>query len=61
MHGTQMEEDMRIPVLAKGPEIMPGRELDEGTSILDIAPSILQIFDLPSPGEWMGTPLFQGG
>jgi predicted AlkP superfamily pyrophosphatase or phosphodiesterase len=58
MHGTQLAEDMRIPVLAKGPGIEPGRELDDGTSILDIALSILQIFDLPAPGEWMGTPLF---
>jgi len=58
MHGTQKEEDMRIPILAKGPKIEAGFELDGPTSILDVAPSILQIFDIPAPGEWMGTPLF---
>ena len=36
-------EDMRIPVLAKGPGIRVGYKLESQVSILDVAPSILQI------------------
>ena len=58
MHGTQLIEDMRIPVLAYGPDIQGGQELEEHVSILDIAPSILQILNVPRPKEWMGVERF---
>ena len=57
-HGTQFIEDMRIPVLAQGPDIQKGYELDGDVSILDIAPSILRILDIPQPKEWMGVARF---
>ncbi len=58
MHGTQLKEDMCIPVLARGPEIKIGYELEDDTTILDIAPSILQILGVTRPKEWMGIPRF---
>lgn len=58
MHGTQLMEDMTIPVLAKGPGIRIGHELSGDISILDIAPSILQILSVARPKEWMGIARF---
>ena len=58
IHGTQLVEDMCIPVLAKGPSIQRGHALNTEVSILDVAPSILQILGIARPKEWMGTPLF---
>ena len=57
-HGTQSIEDMRIPVLVKGPGIQVGKELEAQVSILDVAPSILQILGIPQPKEWMGVARF---
>ena len=41
-HGTDMDEDMTIPMMFYGPSFTPGKEL-EGGSILDIAPTIAEI------------------
>lgn len=56
MHGTQLEEDMRIPLLARGPGVRSGQGLDGQVSILDVAPSILHLLAVPQPKEWMGKP-----
>jgi len=58
MHGTQLEEDMRIPILASGPGIPPGLTMDGVFTILDVAPTILHILGIAQPGAWMGNPLF---
>jgi predicted AlkP superfamily pyrophosphatase or phosphodiesterase len=58
-HGTQLEEDMYIPVLTLGPDIKMGEKLEDCVSIIDIAPSILQILGVPAPKEWVGKPLTQ--
>ena len=58
-HGTQLEEDMYIPVLTLGPGIKMGEKLEDGVSIIDIAPSILQILGVSAPKEWVGKPLTQ--
>ncbi|MFN2233768.1 MAG: alkaline phosphatase family protein [Anaerolineales bacterium] len=57
-HGTQLIEDMRIPILTQGPGIQVGHPLEADVSILDVAPSILRILDIPQPKEWMGVPRF---
>ena len=57
-HGTKLVEDMRIPIMAQGPGIQDGHELTADVSILDVAPSILQILDVPQPKEWMGVSRF---
>ena len=59
MHGTDLEDDMRIPILARGPGIKAGHLLGDGTSILDVAPSILYLLDVPVPRAWTGACLWE--
>ena len=56
-HGTEMPEDMTIPVFIKGKDFTPGAEL-QNVSILDLAPTITKLLDVPSNEEWEGKPLF---
>lgn len=55
-HGTDCPEDMTIPVFLRGPAFAPGRVL-RGVSILDLAPTIAALLDLPAPREWEGMSL----
>ena len=59
MHGTDLDADMCIPVLARGPGVRQGHILEDGVSILDVDPSILKVFGIPTPKEWKGTPLWE--
>lgn len=52
-HGTEQPEDMQIPVLCKGREFEPGKELSE-VSILDIAPTVAALLEIPANREWEG-------
>ncbi len=52
-HGTDMPEDMTIPMIFHGPEFEENKEL-KGVSILDIAPTIAHIMELEVPREWEG-------
>ncbi len=55
-HGTDLSEDMRIPLFFKGKNITPGKF--DGGSILDIAPTITHLFDIQNvPVEWEGKSL----
>ena len=60
LHGTQLHEDMVIPLLAQGPGIERGKELEGEFSIMDVAPSILELFNVARPKEWMGKPRLLG-
>lgn len=53
MHGTELPEDMTIPMFFIGKEFTPGKEL-KNISILDIAPTIADIMGLNIPREWEG-------
>ena len=55
-HGTEMPEDMTIPVFLRGQGFEPGREL-EGVSIKDIAPTVCKLMGVPIPDEWEGNAL----
>jgi phosphopentomutase len=55
-HGSDMYEDMTIPMFFYGPQFLPGRELS-GVSILDIAPTIADIIGVPPAKEWEGKSL----
>lgn len=58
-HGTDMDEDMTIPLLIRPSDSMP-REMDgDGVSILDIAPTILALYGLPAPRDWEGRNLLR--
>lgn len=52
-HGTDMPEDMTIPMFFVGKEFEAGKEL-HGISILDLAPTIADIMKLSVPREWEG-------
>jgi hypothetical protein len=50
------EEVARIPLLVYGPGIVP-RAIEEPVSLVDIAPTLLDLFGLPAPGPFMGQSL----
>ncbi|MBN2472158.1 MAG: alkaline phosphatase family protein [Anaerolineae bacterium] len=56
-HGTELPEDMTIPLIASGPGIPPGITLNYPVQITDIAPTITRLLGVPAPGEWIGRPL----
>lgn len=52
-HGTDMPEDMTIPMIFCGSEFEKNKELKD-INILDIAPTIAEIMCLDVPREWEG-------
>lgn len=52
-HGTQLPEDMTIPLLFRGGDFPGGRKLEQ-LSILDIAPTVLAVMGLTTPADWEG-------
>jgi hypothetical protein len=63
MHGMNLYEEMlRIPLLVVGPKVVPRAEATP-VSLIDIGPTVLDIYGLPTPGIFMGQsllPLFRG-
>lgn len=57
-HGTYMDEDMTIPMFFYGKEFEPGRIL-YNVSLLDLAPTIADIMNIPPAREWEGHSLLQ--
>lgn len=55
-HGTAMPEDMTIPMFFIGPDFEAGKELGE-ISILDIAPTVMDLVGLEREREWEGRSL----
>ena len=55
-HGSDLPEDMTIPMIFYGKDFVPGACL-ENVSILDIAPTIAKIMGVPAAPEWEGKPL----
>lgn len=53
-HGTDLPEDMTIPICFCGPRFAPGTAL-EGVSIKDIAPTVAALLGVPAVKEWEGT------
>jgi membrane-anchored protein YejM (alkaline phosphatase superfamily) len=62
-HATIVYEEVaRIPLLVRGPGVV-ARPIDEPVTLLDITPTILDLFGLPAPGAFMGqslSPLLAG-
>lgn len=56
-HGTQMKEDMTIPLFFYGKDFTPG-EITQPLSLLNIAPTITKILGVEPASEWEGTPVF---
>lgn len=57
-HGSNMPEDMTIPMIFYGKQFTAGKELS-GVSILDIAPTIADIMQVPCAKEWEGKSLIK--
>lgn len=56
IHGTDLPEDMIIPIIAIGPDFVPGSSLD-GADILDIAPTVVKLLGLEPDPDWEGQSL----
>jgi arylsulfatase A-like enzyme len=54
--GTMYEELLRVPLLIHGPGIEP-RDIDEPVSLIDLGPTLLDLFGEPTPGWFMGESL----
>lgn len=57
-HGTKMPEDMTIPWIISGPQIVPG-ELKSPVYIFDTAPTVAFALGLPLQPEWDGVPVYE--
>jgi len=55
-HGSDMPEDMTIPMFFYGKEFEAGKAL-ENVSILDLAPTVADIMGVPYAREWEGRSL----
>ncbi len=53
-HGSDMPEDMTVPLILSGPGIKQGYAMQNAVSILDVAPTITHLLNLPTPPEWEG-------
>lgn len=58
MHGTDLPEDMTIPMFFIGDAFKAGEELS-GVSLLDIAPTIADIMEIKPAVEWEGKSLIR--
>lgn len=56
MHGTDLPEDMTIPLILLGKPFGEGKQLDTAT-IMDIAPTITDLLGVSADPEWEGTSL----
>ncbi len=54
-HGTDMPEDMTIPWVVAGPRIKQGHVITRAVSLLDTAPTLAALLDMPPHKEWEGT------
>ena len=55
-HGTELPEDMIVPLFCFGPDFIPASTFDN-SSLLDIAPTVAKIMGLFPDPEWEGRAL----
>ena len=56
LHGTEMPEDMTIPLFISGKSVTPGLELKD-VNIIDIAPTVVKLLGAEAAAEWEGKSL----
>lgn len=56
VHGTELPEDMTIPVICCGPMFQPG-EIRQEVSIKDLAPTVVKLMGAEPAPEWEGNSL----
>ena len=59
-HGTNMAEDMTIPVLIRGEYFESGKELHD-VNIKDLAPTVARLLGVEPDEEWEGNSLIESG
>ncbi len=57
IHGTELSEDMNIPMFYIGKDFQAGTRFSGG-SILDITPTIAKLMDILPAEDWEGKPIF---
>lgn len=57
-HGTEMHEDMTIPIAFYGPQWEKGKALEQ-IRLLDIAPTIVDMLGCEAPSDWDGVSLLK--
>ena len=57
-HGSTMDEDMTIPIIAFGPAFEPGRVFGNA-SIKDIPPTVAALLGAKPAKEWEGRVLYE--
>ena len=57
IHGTDLPEDMTIPLFFCGEDFTPG-EINKSLSLIDIAPTIVKILGIVPDDDWEGTSIF---
>lgn len=53
-HGTDIPEDMTIPWLLMGPGVRRGIDLGTPVSLLDVAPTLAALLNVPAARHWEG-------
>lgn len=56
IHGTDLPEDMIIPIIIKSKDINPA-VIDDGANIIDIAPTVAKLLGCEPDPEWEGESL----
>ena len=57
-HSTVYDEVVHVPLVLINPQLF-GREVDETIGgLVDLAPTIMDLLDMPLPGAWQGRSLF---
>ena len=56
MHGTDMPEDMTIPIILEGKPFEKGKII-ENANIIDIAPTVAKLLDTEPNDTWEGKSL----
>lgn len=58
MHGTELPEDMTIPMFFIGPSFEAGKKFSD-IGLLDIAPTVAELMGVPRAREWEGKSLIE--
>ena len=58
-HGTDMPEDLTIPWIAAGARIRKTGEIEQPVRIIDTAPTLAHVLDLPLAEDWEGRPALE--
>lgn len=56
-HGTEMPEDMTIPIFIRGASFEKGKRI-ESASIKDIAVTVARLLEVPNATEWEGNSIY---